>query len=404
MSHLKRSKTLAQKALWLMQLIPALSVATISQAASQLTPPDVAPRLYLHVEHASVLNVLNAATKQAHTNIAISPEASRVIAGIKLSVHINNQSVTDVLHACLETATNGRFGLDGSPSEGYHLLDYSLLFRGIDHPEHPRYVPPPSYTKRKVSLSLIGITGAEALRQLFRSVGGSYIAEGSLEGAVSVNFLDTPFESALEQLLASWQNLKGFGLVSMCHGGVYSIGRDPEMGWRNSNVTLQTYNAPLLEVLRSIFNQAGASYVLDTDMLRATRVSVDFRNTRLEEAVGIALKSAQLNPMPTLKNFRGIYSVWLEGIEKPPRSAIVTHLNVRLKGADLRYAIKALFVHMRANYTIDYGFDRMITCDFKEITGQAFLEYILKSTGHGATYRIEGGSVYNLSSARPDSP
>jgi type II secretory pathway component GspD/PulD (secretin) len=359
----------------------------------QLSPVGK-PIFNFHAERANLEKVIADLSKRAGLKVTVSPQARKLIARQRVTAHIPLANFEDALTA-VALAADGP-GLYISDEEGAYSIMVSDRYPSMLGCS-PRYRKPPEFASKKINLEIHNAPGMKALQQLVRGTAAGYVVNENVTGTVSLKLSDVALDEAADQLATVWQGVRGPAIVCWRSGPVYVVYRFPEFGYRNSNITHTFDREPLTDAIAATLDCAGASYVLNTDLIGKKRISAQMKNVRLEGAVGNLWKIAerettyQLSPAQVYTLYE-THETYVEPIPKPLSSL---HFTLNLHDADIRWAIKAVMVHAGINYTLDQDIRGPVSLKMKNAAGDKVIDEILKRCGRRATFNIQEG-VYNF--------
>jgi hypothetical protein len=245
--------------------------------------------------------------------------------------------------------------------------------------------------------------GDVAALQFLRSSGRDWsVSEDLLAQAhrvrVTTDRLGLDFHTSLESLLRLLSVPGGVRSTYRTEGGIYFIRTVEQTPGRKDQspiplpkvipdprVSLHFDRVPLDRAVSQLFEATNTSYVL-VHPPDPSPVSITLS--------GQSVKGALSQICPTTDVY------WLEN--RPERWVVQSlhdehhtplstsaRLSVEMRDADVRYALRTLFMALGVNFTLDVGVQGNVTFGIHDVLPKTALETILRSASLRLTYRIE---------------
>lgn len=348
-----RSKTLA------LSLAACLLVACIPAVAQQAPPTDrTATVVVKDVPLSSALSKLFAS---AGTSYTVTPAAQELMRSMKVTANLETMRLGAALNALLRTVTtsvpSGKRLIASAGADGY-VIDVGDAPAPAVEPG-----PPPSKRDdrdmRPVTLHVHDAPLADVVRKIADQAGVTYRVHPVLKlpfqrATVSLAVTDVPARDALRTALAGAKGLPRTS--SYLDAGqflimpVFQMPSGLDLSTKHATIHVRASNAA--RALKSLLDSAGVDYAFCDEQLGGARVTLDLKDEPLDSALKALAAQVPGDPKPYFSGRGGLVMM-----ETPVRLREMQPANVpitfRLRNADARFALKALFSSVGANYTLD---------------------------------------------------
>jgi hypothetical protein len=262
----------------------------------------------------------------------------------------------------------------------------------------------PGLSAKNVTLSLRNTDFREAFAQLFKQVGVPYtlhpaLAEPAYKGRITRELEEVPFWAALEMLREKTAG-NPLGLAADPVIGAFFIHPDyenkPTPDLATKPVTLKAVHQPAWKVVAKLLEQAGVDYALPVDPLEAAVPLVELDHGRVKPIIQSILERQAATPH-RLDSAAGVWMVIPENGPSTAAPLAGRRVTLLFKEVDVRYALKALFSGVQANYVLDREVVGDVTLRMENATLTDALGALLKATRAAGplTYTVED-HVYKI--------
>ncbi len=240
----------------------------------------------------------------------------------------------------------------------------------------------------RVTLHIENMPLQDAIRKLLDSAGVPYQftkAAAQVSGRVTAQFDATPLSRALSDVLRSASP----PLTYRVENGVYRIDQVPVQPAPRL-VSLSVANADLRDVLKELFTQAGARYVVSSQV--RGRVTVSLTGEQCQSALTRTLRAVKGSVVITY--YRGGpkgADYYIVPMSDPAIRAQMASNRVTLQfhGTDLRAAVAQLFGTARASFSQDQIVAGRVTMSLENVPFHVALDRLLRCGTERLTWRFE---------------
>jgi hypothetical protein len=183
---------------------------------------------------------------------------------------------------------------------------------------------------------------------------------------------------------------------------------NPREGHIDKRISIKLIDLELGDALRALFDHVGANYGFPRVSVASGKIKIiEAVDAPFETVLGRVLSQVKTQFPLEFEVHDGIYMIGRGfGPPPPPFSDAPNEgplkIDLHVKDADLRYALKALFLTIRANYAIDQTVSGKVTVDVRNAELGTAINMLLKAAKPAMPYSVEfGGGSYRITLGVP---
>jgi len=267
-----------------------------------------------------------------------------------------------------------------------------------------------SEPSRTVTLELNKASGVDALTRIFQGANVDYVmGDAVLVPAARVeitgSYENRAFRGLLDELLRTIDSTEKAGLTCRFENGVYVLSakravtnpdrsqptfRPPDR--KRPLITMSLDGVPASKALITLFDKADVDYVIPPLESR-TKITLSVTDVPFEAA----LQSITASLHPPLqchdKSGRGLFAVSAGSGPALAAGPGTNASSFRIRNADIRYALQALFSIGHTNYTLHQSVSGHISLRLRNVPLETALDVVLSASLSPVTYHVEDGVI-----------